>query len=83
MLRIKDVVYLRVMFKSYIYIYYLHLYLQKEVMYVHILDYMSTDSPTFLCLMYNVLFRRGKIMLKKKNSLFVELLFIKSKLFYS
>ena len=61
-LRIKDVVYLIVTFKSYIYIYYLHLYLQKEVMYVHILDYMSTDSTTFLCLMYNVL--KGKIIYK-------------------
>ena len=62
-LRIKDVVYSIDTFKSYIYTYYLHLYLQKEVMYVHILDYMSTDSTTFLCLMYNVLYRRGKIIL--------------------
>ena len=62
-LRIKDVVYLRVTFKGYIYIYYLHLYLiQKEVMNAHILDYMSTDSTTFLCLMYNVLYRRVQIV---------------------
>ena len=51
-------------------------------MYVHILDYMSTDS-TFLCLMYNVLYGRGKIIFEKKNYSFVELLFIKSKLLYS
>ena len=44
-------------------------------MYVHILDYMSTDSPTFLCLMYNVLYKRGEIILKKK-------LFIRRVTFY-
>ena len=51
-------------------------------MYVHILDYMSIDSTTFLCLMYmypcfytqiNLLHRRGKIInnYQKENIFFI------------